>query len=268
MPTQTVAYNQRLKGFPSFYSYVPDFMMGMNQHFYTFKGGNLYRHNTNEANRNQFYGGSSASSINFVFNDAPLENKLFKTLAIEGTHAWQTELESNFTDIPCNMQESFYEEKEGTFFSFIRTASYMSESDQQVWELRTLSGIGSSAFTLNYQVGFQSYVDVMFPVTVDIGTQVSIGDKLFLAQSPAFEPQQVGTITAINVDLPNGVNTITAQNQAGTIAPVEYFLYIKNPTAENFGLLGKYMTVQFQNSTYNQYVELFAVRSEVMKSFP
>ena len=51
----TLTYSQSSKGFPSFYSFYPDWMIGMNNYFYSFKGGNLYRHNVNET-RNNYYG--------------------------------------------------------------------------------------------------------------------------------------------------------------------------------------------------------------------
>ena len=75
----TLTYDPGSKGFPSFYSYAPDWMIGMNNFFYTFKNGNLYRHNTNEL-RNNYYGINYPSTLTSVFNDQPLENKLFKTI--------------------------------------------------------------------------------------------------------------------------------------------------------------------------------------------
>ena len=33
-------------GWPSFYSYYPEFMIGMNSYFYSFSGGKRQRHNT------------------------------------------------------------------------------------------------------------------------------------------------------------------------------------------------------------------------------
>ena len=42
----TLSYSDKSEGWPSFYSFIPDFMIGMNSYFYTFSGGNLYRHNT------------------------------------------------------------------------------------------------------------------------------------------------------------------------------------------------------------------------------
>ena len=48
----TLTYSETVKGWPSFYSYFPEMIKGMNQYLYTFKGGNLYRHNTGSI-RNQ-----------------------------------------------------------------------------------------------------------------------------------------------------------------------------------------------------------------------
>ena len=52
MSDVTITYSEAVKGFPSFYSYIPDYIMGMNNYLYTFKGGNLYRHNTNNTRNN------------------------------------------------------------------------------------------------------------------------------------------------------------------------------------------------------------------------
>ena len=63
-------------------------MLGMNNYFYTFKGGNVYQHNANET-RNNYYGIQYNSQITSVFNEAPLQNKIFKTFNLESDNAWQ-----------------------------------------------------------------------------------------------------------------------------------------------------------------------------------
>mgnify|MGYP003632662338 FL=1 len=80
----TLTYDGGSQGFPSFYSYNPDWMIGMNNYFYTFSQGNIYRHNTN-ATRNQYYGVNYPSTLTSVFNAEPFENKLFKTLTLQVT---------------------------------------------------------------------------------------------------------------------------------------------------------------------------------------
>ena len=57
MPNYTLTYSPPAEGWPSFYSFEPEWIQGMNQYLYTFSGGNIFRHNTNEV-RNNFYGTS------------------------------------------------------------------------------------------------------------------------------------------------------------------------------------------------------------------
>lgn len=73
----TLTYSPGVEGWPSFYSYYPDFMIGMNQFFYTFKGGNLYRHNVNES-RNTFYGAFTPSTVRGIINQSPIEKKYLR----------------------------------------------------------------------------------------------------------------------------------------------------------------------------------------------
>ena len=117
----TLTYSESAGGFPSFYSYIPDKIIGMNNYLYTFKQGNLYRHNVNAA-RNTYYGTYVASSITSVFNAKPLENKLFKTINLESDDAWKTALS---TDIQsgANIDSTFFEKKEGSWYAYIRNVS-------------------------------------------------------------------------------------------------------------------------------------------------
>ena len=75
MAAVTLTYSETSKGWPSFYSFIPEKTIGMNNYLYSFKGGKLYRHNTN-ALRNNYYGVQYNSSISSIFNTKPLEVKL------------------------------------------------------------------------------------------------------------------------------------------------------------------------------------------------
>jgi len=91
MPNYTLTYSPPAEGWPSFYSFEPEWIQGMNQFLYTFSGGNIFRHNTNEE-RNTYYDTYDpeldSSTITSVFNDEPIVNKIFKTMAIEGNRPW------------------------------------------------------------------------------------------------------------------------------------------------------------------------------------
>lgn len=264
MAEHTLTYSDGFKGFPSFYSYIPDYMIGMNNYFYTFKGGDLYRHNVNER-RNSFYDVDYSSTMTSVFNDMPLENKLFKTINLEssfadGTHAWGGIFD---TDIQTTgfINADWFEKKEGAWFAFMRNEAN-TPSLSSDYALRSLSGIGAcTVVTWDTIAGNPTVID--FALTTDIGSALSIGDELYAKTT------LIGTVTAITVDLPGGTNSITvAVTIAGSTATAgNLIVYIKNQTAESFGVLGHYCQFVLTNESTTA-VELFAVETEIMKSFP
>lgn len=258
MSNYTLSYSEAAPGWVSFYSYYPDWMIGMNNYFYTFKGGDLYRHNVNET-RNNFYGTQSTSTLQSVFNVSPLENKLFKTIALKGDSPWAVTLQ---TDIQVSgfISANWFEKKEGTFFAFVRN-----DTVGQL-NLRSVNGIGRSSQVVGGNV-------IKFPLTISIGSIISIGDLFYFLLAPNFtgDPLLGGQVTAITVDLPNGVNQITINTAIAGTTPIAvqdaYFLYIKNSIAESHGVLGHYCVFNLEN-TETEKIELFTIESDVMKSFP
>jgi hypothetical protein len=275
--TYTLSYSEAVAGWVSFYSYEPDWMIGMNNYFYTFKGGNLYRHNTGVA-RNTFYQewwdevdhvvppnksprAFKPSKITSVFNNAVLENKIFKTINLEGDAPWgvtlQTDLQySGFID------QSWFEKKEASYYAFVRN-----NSNGQL-ALRSVNGIGNSLTvvgngTNNAQVNFS-----INPL-VSIGNIISVGDYVYFGANLQF----AGPVIDINIDYISGINQIVVNNNMLTplTTPipgnVNYFLFVKNSVAESHGVLGHYCTFTLENGS-NGKVELFSVQSNVMKSFP
>jgi len=100
----TLAFDESVLGWPTFYSYNPTFIWSINGNFYsipdynatstaTTPGGNIYKHyaEVTGANRNNYYGNSYSSSITFVLNPQPSIQKVFKTLNYEGSNGWQVD---------------------------------------------------------------------------------------------------------------------------------------------------------------------------------
>lgn len=270
----TVTYSESSQGFPSFYSYIPDWIVGMNQYLYTFKGGNLYRHNSDAVDRNSFYGDPIVSStITTVFNQAPLQNKIFKTINLEGDDAWKATIVSDLQTTGL-IEASYFEKKEAAWFAFVRnngpTGANTVESE---WELRSLNGIANSSSV----AGAGAAVQVNFATSINIGSIISVGDNLYYA-TPSTPPATstpifAGSVTQINVDLPNGINQIVVDTTVvGAVPPpnqTDYFLFIKNPIAESHGILGHFAEIKLElPNTITEASELFAVESEIMKSFP
>jgi len=257
----TLSYSPSVKGFPSFYSYYADWMIGMNNYFYTFTGGNIYRHNTNST-RNQYYGVNYPSTLTSVFNEQPLENKLFKTMSLEGDDSWGATLTSDQQDTGF-IEKAWFSKKEGAYFAFVRNSGEVPSGINE-YALRSLNGIGSSSST--GQSG--STATVHFANTLSIGNIISVGDMIYFGTP---NPILAGQVTTVNQNLPAGVNNIVIDITipgAQTIpSQNEYFLYIKNAIAESHGILGHYGVFNLTNNNTNK-IELFAVNSEVMKSFP
>ena len=275
----TLTYSESSKGFPSFYSYIPEMMVGMNNYLYSFKGGNIWRHNTNET-RNNYYDTQYSSQITSIFNDSPLENKLFKTINLESDDAWSGIFSSNI-QTTGTIDYSWFEKKEGSWFAFMRNSGATPAATDE-YVLRSLNGIAASS---SVDSAAPTAVEINFPLTTSIGSILSIGDTLYFISpapttpptppSPA-TPTRCGKVTAINIDLPSGVNQIVVDTQpplepAGSIPPTQtdYFMFVKNQVAESHGILGHYceFTITLPD-TVTGASELFAVESEVMKSFP
>jgi hypothetical protein len=286
MADYTLTYSESVQGFPSFYGYIPDMMKGMNNYFYSFKGGNLYRHNTNNT-RNEYYrqywdkfypldpaaavaASTISSMIKSVFNDAPLENKIFKTLNLESTDPWKAELN---TDLQVNglIESTWFKKKESDWFGFVRaenTPKNPVPSDQ--YALRNLNGIGNST---NVQVGVPGVnkTTITFALTTNIGSIISIGDYFYFMVGGV--PSFAGDVEEININIAGGINTIVIDTLDPATTPipgiVSFFLYIKDATAESHGMLGHYCEfILTLPNTFTSESEMYAVESEVMKSYP
>ena len=262
--TLTYDTDGRIQGWPSFYSYVPDYMVGMNSHFYTFSGGNLYRHSTN-TERNNFYGTLYNSTVTTPFNSQPLDNKLYKTLALQGAERWAAQM---VTDIQTSfaMPADYFEVKEQTFFAFVRN------QDADVnFRLRSAQGIG---FSLGQDITNPNAVVVRFQQGVNLsginGTPVAagnVGDMLYFGTTT---PTLAGQITAVNVNPQAGINELVVDTTVtgGTVPPSnQYFLVARTQIAESHGVLGHYALTTLTHPGRTQ-GELFAVQSDVMKSYP
>lgn len=266
MASKTLTYSEAVQGWVSFYSYNPDWMIGMNNYLYTFKGGNLYRHNVN-SERNTFYkdwwvrvgnvaGAFVNSQVQSVINDSVLTNKLFKTIDLQGDSVWNMQME---TDLQYSgfVESSWFSRKEAVYFAFIRN-----NTTGQL-AIRSLNGIGNSQTVVGGNT-----INFSIAPLVSLGTIISVGDDLYF---DATNPQYAGKVTSINVNYPAGVNQLVINTALPNTVPipanVQYFLSLKNSVAESHGVLGHYMKFTMQNNSSSK-IELFAVESEVMKSFP
>jgi len=80
----TVSFSEKVNGWTSFKSFLPESGLSLNGEYYTWKNGDIWKHHSN-ALRNNFYNTQYESSVKFIFNDIVDEVKNFDTLSYEGT---------------------------------------------------------------------------------------------------------------------------------------------------------------------------------------
>jgi len=87
---RTLAYDEKVKGWVSFYTYKPAFGISLNNEFYTFNGKDMYKHYDTSVQRSKFYEQAfpDPSYIDFIFNDEPTMIKSFLTINYEGNTGW------------------------------------------------------------------------------------------------------------------------------------------------------------------------------------
>lgn len=254
----TLTYSESVNGWPSFYSFIPDFILGMNQYLYTFKNGNLFKHNSNNT-RNNYYDVQYNSKITSVFNQEPTTTKVFKTIELESDDSWDCSLVSDLGS--GFMPSTYFIKKEGTYFSYIRrlanSKNLSLRSAQGIGTIKGSTGVGPNPITIEFGFLLGSMINIG-----DASDPTSVGDVAYYNNSGT--PVEIGEITGISAD--NKSITIDNPVIVGAL-PASYILYLKNSVAESYGALGYFLEFTLTNSN-TEPVELFTVDSDVFKSNP
>ena len=269
MAFKTLSYSQSTEGWPSFYSFNPEYMIGMNNFFYSFSGGNLFRHNSSAVPRMEFYGVQGQGTMRTVLNTMPLESKVFKTLALESDNPWSIKA---FTDVnplvTQTIDSTFFEQKEGAWFTYLRYTDVAAPDPYTAeYPLRSINGIGKSDSVTGAVISSL----IQFPEGTEVNSILSVGDKMYFSQvASGYQTLQLmGTVTSI--DRPT--RQVVVDATAGTVpvvapgGPDAFFAYMKNVVAESYGALGHYLIVDLTASTTTA-TELFAIESQIFKSNP
>ena len=107
-----------------------------------------------------------------------------------------------------------------------------------------------------------------FPTGFQVGSIASIGDFVYATSDPAIDaPVLAGQIVAPLSSTSNVLTIDTTIPDAIVPSNSDFILYQKNQIAESHGLLGHYCQITLSNDSTSA-TELFAVVSDVMKSYP
>jgi hypothetical protein len=190
---QTVAFDEKVKGFPSFKSFVPEGALSLNNKYYSIKNGELFVH-TNEL-RNNFYGVQYESDVTFLINEMPETIKGFKTLNYGGSaskvytnnysNSTSTSTKGWYCDyIHTDTQQGFIKEfkrKEGRFYNHIKgEATTLANLDskefnvQGIGQLTAISGdtaLSDKTVTVSL-TGIANTTNPGSTFDVEVGTEI------------------------------------------------------------------------------------------------
>lgn len=242
---KTLTFDEKVKGWTSFHSFFPEFMLGMNNKFFSFKNGELWEHHSDNVLRNNFYGVQYTSKIGLMVNDSPSEIKELQAISLEGNDTWSALIKAYISNSDDYMESSIdtveFVKKEGIWFAYARR----NESD---------TAFDSKA---TYGIGIIEDITGLVVVTTGWSSSLCIGDRIFNGTTLA----QIGTIINLNeVDL-----EITLDSAVG-LSNGDFLVGMKDPRIEGGNLRGYTIRMDLENASTTK-VELFAVNAEVMKSF-
>ena len=221
---QTVSFDEKVRGWPSFKSFVPEAALALNNKYYSIKNGELWVH-TNQV-RNTFYGGDAEdSSVTFLINEMPETIKGFKTLNYGGSRSRvytnNYDAGNNYANptststkgwyceyIRTNDQEGFIKEfkkKEGRYYNFIKgDATSLTNLDSQEFNVQ---GIGKFIGNLSGDVTPDDRV-----VTVTLtGVANTTSNAFTFNVTPSTEIHTTNSSIQITI-IPNSGSTLTASD--------------------------------------------------------
>lgn len=243
---QTVTYDAEVKGWTSFHSFIPDGMVELNNRFYTIKNGQLYVHNDETVARNTYYGTAYPSRLSLLVNQEPSTIKELHAISYEGSEPWSATLRSYITTLGDFKQSTLsipnFVEKEGLWYSYAR------RNEQTNYESKAAYGIGVVT-AINGNV-----------VTVNGGSALLTNTDRIFTQALT----EIGAVTAITA---SGSTTQITLSSVSGLTTGTYIFGMKNNRVEGGNLRGYSFRYDLENSTTNKAVELYAVNSEVKKSY-
>ena len=209
----TISYSAKAKGWVSFKSYKPEQGLSLNNEYYTFKNGQLWKHHANNT-RNNFYNVQYKSDVTVVFNDIPEAVKSFGAINYEGTQA-------KITQFTTSGATAF--DKDGN-------SSTVTFNDSEYYNLTAKNGWYVESISTNMQTGkvieFKNKEDKYFGIICGDTTTLSnlderefsvqgLGTASFAHSSPGEPGSDPPPKGQIDITIADNVST-TYQGDDGT----------------------------------------------------
>ena len=284
--SEQVAYDEGNQGWCSKLSYAPEFALSLNNNYYSFKNGSMWKHDN--ATRANFYGTQRSTDVTVIFNDAPSSIKHYKTVFYEGDSGWTVDLETNAQTgitsgaldpgLTTALSSATFKEKEGKYYNFITGDALTwdngeSESgnpqpgnlDTAEFAIQGIATMAAEASSGDYATttpGIRFAAGVVFP------NSLQLDDQFFYMNNSTSKIYKLGKVTAI--DQTNLLIRVERQGSfAGITLPTsgggDFAFFAKDTIANTSGIAGYFNKAKFTNTGTSKN-ELFTVGTEVFIS--
>ena len=289
----TVSFNENVKGWTSFKSFIPEHAIGCSGDYYTFKEGKLYLHHDESVERNNFYGVPYETTFDVILNDGPSIVKTFHTVEYEGSQSQvnlnqDTAIDNSYYNLQQkpgwyvdniistddndydNYYVSEFIKKEGGWFNYIKgkeedissNTSFSSPNIQGAGVLLNTpaieedDGLGTITPLLQLELELTS-----------INASMQVGDVLYYVKSANLNSTQASDVVKYgNIEQINSNKIIVDQANYILSTPElelgDFIMFAKNAVVNKSDITSHYIKARFKNNSTDS-AELFAVSSEI-----
>ena len=249
-PTETISFNERINGWTSRKSYVPETAISLNNDYFSFKAGSIYKHHNSSSAHAEFYGVTLTNkcTVKLVMNQPIGQVKRFKTLNYLGDLGWLLNSITTSESVGALSSDGFVK-KEGRFFATLTgtnaDSSSLNADELQVEGLGIHSGVNGNILTFSNGVN----------------SNLQVGDNVyFLLNNAQASYTSLGTATAKTAT----TVTVSVTPSSSITSPNKFVLFDKGGVANQSGLLGFFAEVELKHTTTTA-AEIFSVGSRIVK---
>ena len=165
VPSTTISFNEKNKGWSSFKSFIPDTGLSINDEYITASHGGIWSHHSSDVdssgnlivNANNFYGEDYDSTIDVLFNDNPGAVKGFTAINYEGSQAKITEHDSEYVqDVNGNTLPS----SDGEYYNLTsKDGWYVDSFDTDLQESKVVEFVDKEGKWFSFLDGITTTLD-------------------------------------------------------------------------------------------------------------
>jgi hypothetical protein len=289
--SEQISYDEKARGWATRLTYQPEFALSLNNEYYSFKIGQIYKHNNTI--RALFYSGITGqqdTTVTVIFNDSPSLIKNFKTISYEGDEGWTVSLETDKQTgvtrgtINPNLESrnalQFFN-KEGKYYNFIGGPLLSWDNSAEHDGTAQTGNLDFAEFSTQGIDNIISYTDgatatMDFASNTTLPNSLQIGDTIFyIDDNDSDNVYKFGEVASITDT--DSSTSITVTKMSGADAPGgssgdigipeagDFVFFVKDPRANTSGVIGYFNKATFTNTSSNKN-ELFAVGTEAFIS--